>query len=294
MSKVLVTGASKGFGNLIVKTLLKDGHRVAAAMRGVGSRNKEAAQELKSLGAFPVEIDVTDEKSVKSGVSQALKELGGIDIAINNAGIGVLGLQEAFTVDDWKQIFEVNVFGVQRVNRAVLPHMREKRSGLLIHVSSLLGRVVMPFFGPYNASKYALEALADNYRIELSSFGIESVLIEPGGYATTFMDAVAYPSDKEAIKSYGPMADAPEQSMKGFEQLFAGPNPPNPQWVADAVSNVIKTPRGQRPFRTTVDRVGMGAAVDPYNKAAEEMQKGLYAAFGMSDVLKLKTQTATQ
>ena len=292
MSKVLVTGASKGFGNLIVKTLLKDGHRVAAAMRGVGSSNKEAAQELKSLGAVPVEIDVTDEKSVKSGVSQTLKELGGIDIAINNAGTGVLGLQETFTVDDWKKIFEVNVFGVQRVNRAVLPHMREKRSGLLIHISSMVGRFVMPFLGPYNASKYALEALADNYRVELSSLGIESVLIEPGAYATSFGDALLRPSDQDAVKSYGPMADAPEQSMKGFEQLFAGPNPPNPQWVADAVSNVIKAPRGQRPFRTTVDRVGMGAAVEPYNKAAEELQKGVYAAFGMSDVLKLKTQTA--
>jgi NAD(P)-dependent dehydrogenase (short-subunit alcohol dehydrogenase family) len=292
MSNVLVTGASKGFGSLIVKTLLKDGHRVAAAMRGVGSSNKEAAQELKSLGAVPVEIDVTDEKSVKSGVSQTLKELGGIDIAINNAGTGVLGLQETFTVDDWKKIFEVNVFGVQRVNRAVLPHMREKRSGLLIHISSMVGRFVMPFLGPYNASKYALEALADNYRVELSSLGIESVLIEPGAYATSFGDALLRPSDQDAVKSYGPMADAPEQSMKGFEQLFAGPNPPNPQWVADAVSNVIKAPRGQRPFRTTVDRVGMGAAVEPYNKAAEELQKGVYAAFGMSDVLKLKTQTA--
>lgn len=292
MSSVLVTGASKGFGKLIVTTLLKEGHRVAAAMRGVDSSNKDAVQELKSLGAFPVEIDVTDEKSVKSGVTQALKELGGIDVAINNAGIGVLGFQEAFTVDDWKRIFEVNVFGVQRVNRAVLPHMREKRAGLLIHISSMVGRFVMPFFGPYNASKYALEALADNYRVELSSLGIESVLIEPGAYATAFGDALLRPSDKDAVKSYGPMAEAPEQSLKGFEQLFSGPNPPNPQWVADAVSKVIKTPRGQRPFRTTVDRVGMGAAVEPYNKAAEELQKGVYAAFGMSDVLKLKTQAA--
>jgi NAD(P)-dependent dehydrogenase (short-subunit alcohol dehydrogenase family) len=289
MSNMLVTGCSKGFGKLIVKTLLKDGHTVAASMRGVASKNKEAAQELKSLGALPIEIDVADDGSVKNGVSQALEQMGGIDVVINNAGLGVLGLQETFTPDDWKQLFEINVFGVQRVNRAVLPHMREKKSGLLIHISSLLGRFVIPFYGPYNASKFALEALADNYKIELSAFGIESVLIEPGGYGTTFFDNLVRPSDKNAIKSYGPMAEAPEQSTKAFEKQLQGPNAPDPQWVADAVSSVIKVPRGQRPFRTTVDRTGMGAAVESYNKAAEELQKGLFAAIGISDLLKLKT-----
>ena len=165
--------------------------------------------------------------------------------------------------------------------------MREKKSGLLIHISSLLGRVVIPFYGPYNASKFALEALADNYRVELSSYGIESVLIEPGGYGTTFVDNLVRPSDASRIKSYGEMGQAPEGFLKKFEKNFEGPNAPNPQWVADAVSNLIKTPRGSRPFRTTVDRLGMGAAVEPYNKAADELQKGMYAAFGMAEVLQL-------
>ena len=108
------------------------------------------------------EIDVTDEASVESGVASATKQAGGLDVVVNNAGVGVLGLQETFDVDDWKKLFDVNVFGVQRVNRAVLPHMRERGSGLIIFVSSLLGRMTIPFYGPYNASKWALEALAED------------------------------------------------------------------------------------------------------------------------------------
>jgi NAD(P)-dependent dehydrogenase (short-subunit alcohol dehydrogenase family) len=288
MAKIFITGASSGFGRLITQTLLKDKHQVVASMRNIGSKNSKASSELKTLGAHTVEMDVTDDDSVNKGMTKAIELLGGIDVVINNAGVGVIGLQETFTADDWKKVFEVNVFGVQRVNRAVLAHMREKRSGLLVHISSLLGRVVVPFYGPYNSSKFALEALADNYRIELSSFGIESVLVEPGGYGTTFVDNLVRPSDANRIKSYGEMAHAPEGFLKNFEKNFEGPSAPNPQWVADAVLNLIKVPRGSRPFRTTVDRLGMGAAVEPYNKAADDMQKGMYAAFGMADVLQLK------
>jgi NAD(P)-dependent dehydrogenase (short-subunit alcohol dehydrogenase family) len=288
MAKILITGASSGFGRLITETLLKDKHQVAASMRNLTTKNSKTATELKALGAHTVEIDVTNDESVNKGMGKAIEAVGGIDVVVNNAGVGVLGLQETFTADDWKKLFEINVFGVQRVNRAILPHLREKRNGLLIHISSLLGRVVVPFYGPYNASKFALEAMADNYRIELSSFGVESVLIEPGGYGTTFVDNLIHPSDTGRIKSYGEMGQAPEAFLKNFEKNFEGPNAPKPQWVADAVSNLIKTPRGSRPFRTTVDKLGMGAAVDPYNKAADELQKGMYAAFGMSDVLKLK------
>jgi NAD(P)-dependent dehydrogenase (short-subunit alcohol dehydrogenase family) len=288
MAKILVTGASSGFGQLITRTLLEDKHQVVASMRNLEGRNSKAASELQSLGAKTVEIDVTHDSSVNKGMSEAIELLNGIDVVVNNAGVGVLGLQETFTAEDWKKLFEVNVFGVQRVNRSVLPHMREKRSGLLIHISSLLGRVVMPFYGPYNSSKFALEALADNYRVELSSFGIESVLVEPGGYGTTFVDNLLRPSDTDRVRSYGEMGHAPEGFLKNFEKNFEGPDAPNPQWVADAVLNLIKTPRGLRPFRTTVDRLGMGTAVEPYNKAADELQKGMYSAFGMSDVLQLK------
>lgn len=288
MTYAMVTGANGGFGRLIVKTLLRDGLGVIATMRDIAGRNAAAADELQRDGAFIVEMDVTDEGRVNKGVAQALEKAGHLDIVVNNAGVGVLGFQETFTPDDWKRLFDINVFGVQRINRAVLPHMRTRRSGLLIHISSLLGRVAIPFYGPYNASKFALEALADNYKIELARFGIESVIIEPGGYGTTFVNNLMRPSGKETIDSYGDLSGVPEQMLKAFEKNFEGPNAPNPQWVADAVSDLIKKPRGERPFRTVVDRLGMGAAVEPYNKAADELQLGLFTAFGMADSLKLK------
>ena len=117
MANILVTGSSKGFGRLIVETLLKDGHRVVAAMRDVEGKNRDVARELKAAGAVPVEMDVTDE----AGVNRAVASAGALDVVVNNAGIGTLGLQENFTPEDWKKIFDVNVFGVQRVNRAALP-----------------------------------------------------------------------------------------------------------------------------------------------------------------------------
>jgi NADP-dependent 3-hydroxy acid dehydrogenase YdfG len=288
MANVIVTGASGGFGRLIVKTLIKDSHKVIASMRGVNGKNKSIADELRGNGASVIEMDVTDDHSVQNAIRETVNQVTDIDVVVNNAGVGVLGFQETFTPDDWKKLFDINVFGVQRVNRAVLPGMRKRRSGMLIHISSLLGRIVMPFYGPYNASKFALEAMADNYKIELSGFGIESVLVEPGGYGTTFMDNLMRPSDSAGIQAYGNLAGVPEMTFKYFEKLLVGPNAPDPQWVADAVSSIIKMPRGQRPFRTVVDRLGMGTAIEPYNQAADELQKGMFAAFGMADSLKLK------
>lgn len=288
MANILITGAGKGFGFLIAKTLLRDGHTVVATMRGVDGRNKGAAEALRGAKALTAELDVTDEESVEKGVAKAIEAAGGLDVVVNNSGLGALGLQECFSLEDWKRVFDVNVFGAQRVNRAVLPHMRERRCGLLIHISSLQGRMVMPYYGPYSAAKFALGALADNYRVELSAFGIESVLVEPGSYDTTFVDALLRPSDGARIAQYGPHAQAPEAALESYKKNFMGPQAPNPQWVADAVSDLVKTPRGKRCFHTIVDRHVMGAAVKPYNKLADELQKHIYAKYGMADSLKLQ------
>jgi len=257
-------------------------------MRGVEGKNKEAAAALKAKGAHVVEIDVTDENSVNSGVAAALDAAGGLDVVINNAGLGVIGLQETFTAEDWQKQFDVNVFGVQRVNRAVLPHMREQGSGLLIQISSLLGRFVFPFLGPYNASKFAVEALAENYRVELSAFGVDSIVVEPGGYGTDFQGSLMTPSDEQRVKSYGDFANAPQQLMGGFEESLKGEGAPNPQRVADAVAELIDTPAGQRPFRTVVDDMGMAEPVQQLNEASEQVTQGIYSAMEMSGMLKLK------
>jgi NAD(P)-dependent dehydrogenase (short-subunit alcohol dehydrogenase family) len=286
--KILITGASSGFGELSALKLIDQGHTVVASMRGIEGKNKANAEKLKKAGAHIVEIDVTDDKSVNQGVEAAIREVGGLDVVINNAGVGVLGLQETFTAEDWKALFDINVFGVQRVNRAVLPHMREKQAGLIIYVTSLLGRMVMPFYGPYNATKWAMEALAENYRVELSGFGIQSCIVEPGGYSTSFMDKLIKPGDTSRDAGYGDFVHMPMQMFEGFEQALSSNPAQDPQDVAEAISNLIDTTPGERPFRTVVDKMGMGDPIDALNEQQEQVTAGVFSAFGMGEMLKLK------
>lgn len=286
--KVLITGASAGFGEMATQTLLEKGHTVVASMRGVEGKNKARAAELSAAGASVVEIDVTDDASVQAGVKAATESAGGLDVVVNNAGVGVLGLQETFEIDDWKKLFEVNVFGVQRMNRAVLPQMRAQGSGLIVYVSSLLGRMTLPFYGPYNASKWALEAMAENYRTELSGFGVDQCIVEPGGYKTDFMDGLIMPSDADRNAEYGELAHAPKAMLESFEEALAANPAQNPQDVADAIADVIEAPAGQRSFRTVVDKMGMGDHISGYNDRLGQITEGIYGAFGIEGMLKLK------
>ena len=282
---VLLTGAAGGFGRLIADTLLDQGHRLAATMREPEGRHREAAQALSARGATVIAMDVTDDADVAAGVAQVSAALGSPEVVIHNAGVGVLGLQETFSAEELQRVFDVNVFGVHRVNRAVLPSWRARRSGLMVNVSSLLGRITMPFYGPYNASKWALEALSENYRSELSAFGIEVCIVEPGGYPTSFNDHLMRASDAARSASYGALAEAPRQSQQHFEQVLAATPSQNPQRVAEVIADLIARPAGQRPFRTEVDTLGMGVAVNGYNRALAELTLGLYQKFGIGHML---------
>ena len=286
--KILITGASGGFGALSVKSLLEDGHQVVGTMRNTETKNKAIADELSGLGAHIVNMDVTDDDSVNAGVAAAIEKMDGLDVVINNAGVGVHGIQETFTIDDFKKVFDVNVFGVQRVNRAALPHLRAQGSGVLMLVSSLLGRMSLPFYGPYNATKWAVEAMAENYRMELSGFGVDSVIVEPGGFPTSFMDALIKPSDDSRNEGYGEMVNAPKAAFESFEEALEQNPIQNPQLVADAIVGLVNTPAGQRPVRTTVDKMGMGDTIAPYNQQLDAIHEGIFGAFGMGDMLKLK------
>ena len=234
--KILITGASGGFGRLIVLTLLRKGHSVAASMRDINGKNKTVADELSKAGAKIIEIDVTDDTSVSNGVKKAIADLNGLDVLLNNAGLGVLGMQEFFTPADFQNVFDINVFGVQRMNRAVVPYFREKKDGLIVYTSSLLGRIALPFYGAYQASKWALEALAENYRVELSGFGIENCIVEPGGYPTAFSDNLLRPSDKSRGAAYGDFAKVPEIALQNFENVLKNNPQQDPQKVADVLS----------------------------------------------------------
>jgi NAD(P)-dependent dehydrogenase (short-subunit alcohol dehydrogenase family) len=286
--KILITGASGGFGKLTVKTLIEKGHKVAAAMRDVDGKNKAFANELSQLGAVIVELDVTNDQSVKSGVDKAINDLGGLDVLFNNAGVGSIGMQEFFTVSDYQRLFDVNVIGVQRMNRAVAPYFRQHRKGLIIYTSSLLGRIALPFYGPYQSSKWALEAMAENYRVELSSFGIENCIIEPGGYPTAFNENLMRPTDTSQTSSYGDFIHFPEKMLGNFEAVLKNNPQQDPQRVADAVAHLIEMPKGEKPFRTTVDFIGMGDQVQKYNEHLDGITTGLYTNFGIGGLLSVK------
>ncbi|MEM6496211.1 MAG: SDR family oxidoreductase [Pseudomonadota bacterium] len=289
---ILVTGASSGFGNLIVMALVKAGHRVAGTVRDPEGRNKDAAQTLRDLGVEVVDIDVTDDASVEAGVAAAEVALGHIDVLVNNAGAGAHGLQENFSGDDFQRVFDVNVFGVQRMTRAVLPAMRARQSGLILNVTSLLGRVTVPFLGPYNAAKWAVEALSENYRWELSQFGVDVAIIEPGGFPTNFFANLIQPSSRDRDVSYGEFADAPEAMLQGMGESLANNPLQVPQIVADAVLEVIQTAPGKRKFRNEVDKSGMAEPVIPMNTQAEKATEALFTAYGMEGMMKLKTDIA--
>ena len=286
--KILITGASGGFGKLTVLTLLQKGHQVAASMRDIHGKNKNVADELRKAGAKIIEIDVTDDTSVNNGVQKAITDLDGLDVLINNAGLGVLGMQEFFTPADFQKVFDINVFGVQRMNRAMVPYFREKKNGLIVYTSSLLGRIALPFYGAYQSSKWALEALAENYRVELSGFGIENCIVEPGGYPTAFSDNLLRPSDNSREVGYGDFAKVPEAALHNFENVLKNNPQQNPQKVADAFAELIEKPKGDKPFRTAVDFIGMADHIQKYNEHLEQIMTGLYTNFGTQGMLSVR------
>jgi NAD(P)-dependent dehydrogenase (short-subunit alcohol dehydrogenase family) len=282
LQNVLLTGAAGGFGTAILDALLAAGYTVTGAMRDPGGRNKQAAELLEQKGVFVVEIDVTREESVVAGVRQAAAHMGSIDVLINNAGLGAGGIQEGFTAEDWQKVFDVNVFGVQRMTRAVLPFMKQQQQGLLLLISSLSARLAVPFQGPYSPSKWAAEALAESYRLEVSNLGIESCIVEPGAFPTQFIGSLLPPSDPERASDYGAIKDLPAALLASIEGVFEATPAQSLQVVSDAVITLLNMPHGTRPMRTEVDSMFMGALVAPLNQQLAKANEDLYEAFQMT------------
>lgn len=288
---VLVTGASSGFGKLIAETLARKSFQVFATMRSVNGKNAAAAQELaamakrESLALHVLELDVTDDASVEKAVGEAAAQYGRIDVLVNNAGFGVTDLVETVTMSQAQRQFDVNVFGILRMNRAVVPHMKRQGSGLLLHISSGAGRVVIPGMGLYCASKFAMEALAEAYRYELGSQGIDSVVIEPGAYATPIIEKLEQGEDPARKEGYGETAKIPE---KITQQIASSRS--NPQEIADAVLRIIETPAGKRALR---HRVGSGAGgVEAINEVCARVQTQFLEAFGVTEQTKFKKHSS--
>jgi len=284
---VLVTGASTGFGKLISVTLARRGYTVFASMRDPAGRNLSRAAELEELGRKEglqlraVELDVTSDPSVEQAVERVLRESGRIDTVINNAGVAYWGLLESYTVEQARQIFETNFFGPLRVNRAVLPHMRLRRSGLIIHISSLAGRLVLPSMALYCATKFALEAMAETLRYETSQLGIDSLILEPGEYPTAIFANAAQGADLARASDYGAVADVPRKLFDGLSS-----NNNDAQEVADRVVELIEMPAGSRPVRALVG--AFPQQCQPLNDLALTFQTGAMQAFGLSELMTLR------
>ena len=290
---VLVTGSSSGFGRLTVEALAKQGHTVFAAMRGIRAKNEAAALELTEqarrdgVKIHVIELDVGDDASVRAGVEKALSLEGRIDVAVNNAGVMASGHDEAFTDEQIRAVFDTNVFGVQRVTRAVLPHMRQRGSGLLVFVSSNMAQITFPFAGLYTATKRAVEGFAESYRYQLAPLGVDVAIVQPGGFPTDLFSKMQVPAETNRVKEYGPLADAPQKIFGGFAESLKSSNAPDPRDVANALVKLIETPAGQRPLRTVVDHHS-GQGVTAINDAVSAVQKAVFTNFGLQDMLSVK------
>lgn len=279
---VLITGSSRGFGFLASKTLAAKGYTVFATMRDPAGRNASARDQLMELGKRQsvrvVDLNVSDDTSVERAVAEVIQAAGHIDVLINNAGFSIGGFTEAFSLEQAHRLFETNFFGVMRMNRAVVPHMRRRGKGLIIHVTSTSGRSVVPGMGIYAASKFALEALAEAYRYELSSFGVDSVILEPGPYATEVFANAELPADLQRLKEYEKLWEKMSAAFKTMETKCE-----DPQEVADAILRIIETPTGERPLRELI-----GPTVAPLhdlNYVSTRVQREILDYLGIGDWL---------
>ncbi|KAA9003948.1 SDR family oxidoreductase [Paenibacillus spiritus] len=234
----LVTGASSGFGVRIAVKLAERGYRVAASMRDPVSRGEELESRAKRAGVWNrivvLRLDVTESGSIEAAVSFLLKEYGRIDVLVNNAGYAAGGFTEEVPLEEWRLQMETNFFGLVAVTRAVLPGMRQRRSGRIINMGSVSGRTAFPGFGPYASSKFALEGFSESLRHEMSPWGIQVVLIEPGSYRTAIwekgMDTVSAVPDSPYRRQLDAVLAFTKRSAAGA---------PDPQEVADLVGRLV-------------------------------------------------------
>lgn len=291
----LITGSSSGFGYESAKTLARNGFHVIASMRNVGSDNATAAQNLldiaqnESLLIDVVEIDIDSDASVGAGMADAMSRTDRIDVLFNNAGISIPGPIE-LSMEVMQRSFETNVFGQYRMLRAVAPGMRENRSGLIIQMSSGLGRFVIPTSGIYCATKFAQEALFESAAYELHPFGVEVAIVQPSDYATDikansrkYFDEIMAGlniDDQARAAAYADHLDITRRELRDTET-------PPVQEVADVVLELATTPAGQRPLRQVSMPPELAGGVNELNANLEGVQAAILEGSGMSDWLTL-------
>lgn len=294
---VVITGTSTGFGKITAQTLAKSGYDVVATMRAVAGKNKAAAEELvewagiSNVSLEVVELDVTSDTSVQNAVASILERHSSIDVVINNAGIYSGGITESFSTNDFKRMYEVNVFGSLRVVNAILPAMRKSGNGLFVQISSIMGRFVLPFSAAYTSSKWAVEAIAESLRYDLAPLGIDSVIVQPGAFQTDIFQNAIQPENPTIAGQYAETSQLLQTFSTNFKALVSQDNLPNqPQDVASAILKLIETPAGQRPQRVVVDKMMNGLA-EPVNEAQDKVQHGLLANLGLASLLQTRSES---
>jgi NAD(P)-dependent dehydrogenase (short-subunit alcohol dehydrogenase family) len=291
MAVALVTGASSGFGRLTAQSLARAGHTVVAGMRATSGRNAPAAAELDQLAAdeklavSAVDLDVQSQPSADAAIAEILRRHNRLDIVVHNAGHMVLGPAEAFTPEQLTSVYDINVVGTQRVNRAALPVLREQGSGLLVWVGSSSTRGGHPpFLAPYFAAKAAMDALAESYAGELIRFGIGTTIVVPGAFTsgTNHFLHAGQPEDQERAAAYEHHYG---RLRAEIDQRLAALIPPDAdvQSVADEIVRVVGLPAGARPFRTHVDPSRDGSEV--VAAVADRIRAEFYHRIGIEDLL---------
>jgi NAD(P)-dependent dehydrogenase (short-subunit alcohol dehydrogenase family) len=290
---ILITGASSGFGRLTAEALAKAGHTVYASMRNTTSRNAPVVEQMAAFSKThgvdlrAIELDVQSQASVDAAVEKILSERGHIDVVVHNAGHMVFGPAEAFTPEQYAQLYDVNVLSTQRVNRAVLPHLRHRRKGLLVWVSSSsVAGGTPPYLAPYFGAKAAMDAIAVQYARELSRWGIETSIIVPGAFTsgTNHFAHSGQPADETRVADYetGPYAGFGEQVQKAFAAIV--PPDADASLVAEAIVKVVDAPFGKRPFRVHIDPTEDGADVG--FTVTDRLRAEMLHRVGLSDLLK--------
>ncbi len=292
-SVILVTGAGTGIGKLSALALAEAGHIVYASMRGVEGRNCARAEELRAISAqkgialMPLELDVLSQDSADAAAATIVREQGRIDVVMQNAGHLVVGPSEAFTPEEMMKVFDTNLFGAQRVNRAVLPYMRKQESGLVLWISSTTTKGGFPpFMGPYGAAKAAMDSLAVTLAYELARFGVETSIVVPGAFTsgTDHFPSAGKPADSARAAAYARY----DGVMDKIGERLSALTPPDadPKAVADEVVRIVGMEKGTRPMRSVIDFVGDGAA--QVLQVSERVRIDFAKRIGMGDLLEAK------
>ena len=288
---VMVSGVSSGFGFRTCQKLVEAGHHVVGTMRNLRDKNARSAERLESSvdsasgKLFLVEMDVTDDQSVAKGTKEAVSSAGEIEVLVNNAGIGLLGVCEGFTGEQVRRIMDTNVAGSHRVTRAVLPAMRNRKNGLIIYTGSIMGRIVVPFSAPYTASKFAIEGMAEGLAYELKGSGVDVAILQPGGFPTEILDKSEGPADSSALDQCKELCKRNDDLWKMWFGMLEEASP-DIDLIANAVQDLILADPQDRPLRKIVDPVTGGEPAKTLNTAASKVQRELLDGIGYGDMFR--------